>query len=173
VLLEVLKHKNLSSKGFPSLESFQITYNYKQSQVVTQDIGPSLSELVQGEPKAMNEASIINIGLQIVNRIEKLHDLGYTHGNICPSTIYFGGRDLKQLFIADFNHSRKFYNDPIWLKSNKLGQFSSGLKNPFKREPCFGDINFASSQSLKRTKTKTRRDDMESIIYVLVYLFRD
>jgi serine/threonine protein kinase len=121
----------------------------------------------------MNEASIINIGLQIVNRIEKLHDLGYTHGNICPSTIYFGGRDLKQIFIADFNHSRKFYNGPIWLKSNKLEQFSSGLKNPFKREPCFGDINFASSQSLKRTKTKTRRDDMESIIYVLVYLFRD
>jgi hypothetical protein len=26
-VLEVLKHKNLSSKGFPSLESFQIKYN--------------------------------------------------------------------------------------------------------------------------------------------------
>ena len=26
-VLEVLKHKNLSSKGFPSLEIFQITYN--------------------------------------------------------------------------------------------------------------------------------------------------
>ena len=62
---------------------------------MTLDIGPSLSELVQGEPKAMNEASIINIGLQIVNRIEQLHNLGYTHGNICPSTIYFGGLDLK------------------------------------------------------------------------------
>ena len=26
-VLEVLKHKNLSSKGFPSLETFQLTYN--------------------------------------------------------------------------------------------------------------------------------------------------
>ena len=83
-VLEVLKHKNLSGKGFPSLETFQITCNKNHPQVVTYDIGPSLSELVQGEPKVMNEASIINIGLQIVNRIEKLHDLGYTHGNICP-----------------------------------------------------------------------------------------
>ena len=121
----------------------------------------------------MNEASIINIGLQIVNRLEKLHDLGYTHGNVCPSTIYFGGRDLKRLFIADFNHSRKFYNGPIWLKPNKLEQLSSGLKNPFKREPYYGDINFTSCHSLNKTKTKTRRDDMESLIYVLVYLFRD
>ncbi len=65
----------------------------------------------------MNEASVINIGLQLVNRIESLHSIGYCHGNICPSSIYLGGKNESQVILADFYHSKKYESDTTCLEN--------------------------------------------------------
>ena len=95
VLLQTLKASNLLGKGFPKLVEYQIDSLLDCSNVLTTHPGPSLQSLILSQPSAMNQASALNIGMQLVNRIESLHSTGFYHGNICPSSIYFSGKDRK------------------------------------------------------------------------------
>ena len=92
-VLELIKYNKLAGKGFPSLLDICTTSQFNHSEVVMEKLGQSLLELIRNQPQSMNEASIFNIGFQLVNRIEILHNLGYCHGNISPSSIYFSGED--------------------------------------------------------------------------------
>ena len=93
--------------------------------VLTNEVGTRLSEHLLHKPEAMNEASIINIGLQLLNRIESLHALGYCHGNICPSSIYFCGKQKTQVILADFHHSKKYRTSSYLKKSMASNKFES------------------------------------------------
>jgi tRNA A-37 threonylcarbamoyl transferase component Bud32 len=120
----------------------------------------------------MNEASIINIGLQLINRIESLHGLGYCHGNICPSSIYFGGKQKTQIILADFYHSEKYRCSLSAEKSMALYEFERVLKEKMECKSFPKDLVFASWNSLNQPENSFRKDDVSSLIFVLVYLFK-
>ena len=54
------------------------------------------------------KAEYYNITLQLLNRVEQLHDLGYVHGDIKLQNIVFGKKDPKKIYLLDFGLCSKY-----------------------------------------------------------------
>lgn len=92
--------------------------------------------------------------------LEGVHNLGILHRDIKPENILIGpdGQQHK-LYLADYGLSR------IWLQQD--GSHIPEVKRQF----LLGTVKFASMNSHKELEL-SRRDDLESLGYVLAYLFK-
>ena len=71
IVLAALKTHKLAGKGFPEvLNAIKRPHTYV---VFKNTLGPSLLDLLKTMPVRMNEATAYFIGIQLVNRIERLH----------------------------------------------------------------------------------------------------
>lgn len=102
--------------------------------------------------------TIMRIGIQMVSRLESLHGKGYVHRDIKPENFVFGLSNKNYLYLVDFGLC-KLYVDP---KSKK--QLPMTLGHPFVGTPYF------ASRSAHIGKYQYRKDDLESVCYVLIYL---
>ena len=91
-----------------------------------------------------------------------MHNISFLHLDIKPDNVLIGSSDLshpraKQIFLIDFGISRR-YRDP------------DGQHLPFKVDlPFTGNQVFSSVNSFLGYEL-SRRDDLESLIYLLTYL---
>jgi casein kinase 1 len=92
-----------------------------------------------------------------VERIEYLHSVRYIHKDIKPENILIGvGKNCSSLYIIDFGLSRKYVN-----KNGSHIEFQDNL-------PFVGTDMFSSISAL-RGKEQSRRDDLESVLYMSLY----
>lgn len=90
-------------------------------------------------------------------RLKQLHELGYVHNDIKLENVVVGFDDPNRLYLIDFGLAQCFNDeDGTHIKKEYLSKFS-------------GNFLFASLNSC-RGYNKSRRDDMESVFYLLVYL---
>lgn len=92
--------------------------------------------------------------------IRKLHVEGFVHNDLKLENILVGVKDPTQLFLIDFGLCSPYMinrtsDAPSHIKFVNLRYFA-------------GNILFASKNSL-RGFTKSRRDDIESLFYLLVF----
>lgn len=86
-----------------------------------------------------------------------LHDLGYVHNDIKPENIVVGYDDPEKLYLIDFGLVQKYLDaNGRHIKKEYMSKFS-------------GNFLFASLNSC-RGYNKSRRDDMEAVFYLLIYL---
>ncbi|TNV87224.1 hypothetical protein FGO68_gene17084 [Halteria grandinella] len=148
-------------RGFPKLISYGIaeTQNY----IVTELLGPTLKQTLadQGDGPFSLE-TVCLIGLQLAERLENLHSIGYLHLDIKPNNVLLGTSDLnhpksKLIYLIDFGITKKYKE-------------TDGSHVPFKIDvPFTGNIIFSSVNTFLGYEL-SRRDDMESLIYLLTYL---
>ena len=101
--------------------------------------------------------TIITIGILMLEILEKFHSLGYVHNDMKPQNIMTklpssgaGGSQQSQLFLIDFGLTMSM---------------SDHSKYKFKGTPYF-----ASNSALQRIGTGAK-DDIESLIYILIYFY--
>lgn len=95
-----------------------------------------------------------------IERLKDLHSIGYMHNDLKLENILIGHRDPSKIYLIDFGLSQKYLDDDgSHIKKQNLGYFS-------------GNFMFASVNSCKGN-SKSRRDDMESLFYLLIYLMSD
>ena len=141
-------------------------YEYSQGDnnniMVMQFLGPSLEKLVHSLPqKIMTVPTVCMVGIQIVNIMESIHNQHYIHRDIKPDNFVIGiGNENTKLYIIDFGLG-KLYRNPITKKHNP---YSVTTK-------LIGTVRYASVNSLQGTE-QSRRDDLESVAYVLIYLLK-
>lgn len=100
------------------------------------------------------------VGLQILDLLMILHDLGYVHGDIKPENIVIGAEDPSKICLIDFGLATRFRKaSGMHIKQESTGRFS-------------GSLIFASIATCRGT-VKSARDDIESFIYVLIYMLND
>ena len=168
-MLQSLFENDLAGIGFPYIDQRVQNEENKTQEVVTDYLGPSLAEMLKEKPDMLNQASILNIGIQLVNRIESLHKLGFYHGNLNPSSIFFKGKD--GVFIGNFHFSGKVNNNNFYefcKPPKKQMDFQTEAQT---KASFYPDVVFASDQSLKSDQYFAH-DDVTSIILIVVFLLK-
>lgn len=155
-----IQRNNLCKDGFPNLLSCLEAPAH--SEMVIQAFGQNLRKIQQNlKPfPCFSKPTALRIAIQLLDRIERLHSIHYVHNDLKLENVVIGMDDPSKLFLIDFGLSSKFvdengkHNEKTYLR-----HFS-------------GNFLFASLNSC-RGFNKSRRDDVESIFYILIYMLNE
>lgn len=141
------------NKGIPTVKWFgKDNENYY---MVINLLGESLESL-KSRYKKFSLKLTLQIGIAIINLLKTIHDNKLIHRDIKPDNFLFGlNEDKNKIFIIDFGFC-KLYNENNLNKTNNL----------------VGSIYYASINSHNMIEL-SRRDDLESLGYLLLYLYLD
>ena len=92
------------------------------------------------------------------NKLEYIHSKNLIHRDIKHSNLAIGRKDRETFYIIDFGFARKFRSS----RTGKHIKFCNIHK-------AFGSLNFLSINANKGFQ-QSRRDDLESLGYMLVFL---
>jgi casein kinase I family protein HRR25 len=100
---------------------------------------------------------VVSIGNQMISALRLLHGKGFVHRDVQPGNIVYDFT-RKRVLLIDYGAAQRYRNttDPRHSSQTKPGMI--------------GSIVFTSLSS-HRGDTLSGRDDLESLGYVLVYLF--
>lgn len=143
--------------GFPNIYYFK--KGPEKNICVMDYLGPSLEDLFEFSYNKFSIKTVLMIGIQILNRIEKLHNAGYIHRDIKPDNFLIGtGRLKSRIFMIDLGLSKKYTinNSHIEYKTDK--NFT-------------GSFRYSSIRNHKGIE-QSRRDDLESIGYMLIFFLK-
>jgi serine/threonine protein kinase len=127
--------------------------------IVMDQLGPSLDDLFEFCGKKFSLKTTIMIALNILNRIETLHNVGIIHRDIKPDNFLIGLQSAKnKIFMVDFGLSKSYMinNEHIPYKTGK--SFT-------------GSFRYSSIRN-HRGIEQSRRDDLESIGYMLIFFLK-
>ncbi|KAG1844790.1 kinase-like domain-containing protein [Suillus subluteus] len=122
-------------------------------------LGPSLHDLFLTHNQIFSLHAVVNLGDQLLSRLEYIHSHNYVHGDIKPQNVLVGLGHLRHTaFIIDFGIAKEYWNT------------ATRVHIPFRQNqrltgtPAFASINNHLGVD------PGRRDDLESLTYMLIYL---
>lgn len=131
------------------------------SYIVINWLGESLYTLKTLQIEQMkNLAFILQIGINIVNILKNIHNNGFIHRDIKPDNIMIDFKlNEMNIHIIDFGLCKPYLNNNVHIPIKKV----SGL---------IGSNNYASVNAHKFVEL-SRRDDLESVCYILLFLYSE
>ena len=148
----------LKGPNIPAIKSFGYSGDYNI--LVMQLMGKSLEELFNKKLKFSVKTTSL-LAYQMITVLQYIHDRHIIHRDIKPDNFVMGlNKDNANLFLLDFGLAKKYRS------SKTLEQY------PYiKKKKLTGTARYASIHALEEME-QSRRDDLESIGYVLMYFLR-
>ncbi|BES96179.1 casein kinase [Nesidiocoris tenuis] len=145
--------------GIPTVRWFG---QEREFNVLVMDLlGPSLEDLFNFCSRSFTIKTVLMLADQMVGRIEYIHSRSFIHRDIKPDNFLMGiGPHCNKLFLIDFGLAKKF-------RDNR-----TRCHIPYREDKNLtGTARYASINAHLGIE-QSRRDDMESLGYVLMYFNR-
>ena len=127
--------------------------------LIMQLLGSSLDKLLENNNGKFDIGTVLKLGIDIINLLKNMHELGFIHRDIKPNNFMVGYKDKKnELYILDFGLSKQFM-----VKEQHMGYRVE--KN------LVGTARYASI-NVHIGIEPSRRDDLEATGYMLVYFLK-
>ena len=151
---------HLKGIGIPKIISYGFSGKYNI--LIEELLGKSLEQLFKensNKPKRIRLKDMIMAGIQIIERLEFIHSKYIIHLDIKPNNFLVGKSNSSLIYIIDFGFAKKY-------RSSKTGKhIKYSINNHFS-----GNLKFSTANTMKGIEP-SRRDDLESLGYMLIYLF--
>ena len=149
----------LKGYGIPNIILYieQGDYNI----MIMELLGKSLESLVkQFNDEKFSLKTVCMLAIEILKILKNIHNKHYIHRDIKPDNFAIGYSDQSKLYLIDFGLAKQY-------RSEKTLQQKPMQKN----KRLTGTARYASINAL-RGYDQSRRDDLESVGYVVAYLLR-
>jgi serine/threonine protein kinase len=124
-------------------------------------MGYSLESLYRSCGHHLSLKTVLMLAEQMLTRIEIVHDAGYVHRDIKPDNFMMGKNENEPvLYLIDFGLSKKYVTS------------SSRTHIPYRENKRLTGTPRYASVNAHNGVEQSRRDDLESLGYVLMYLLR-
>jgi serine/threonine protein kinase len=148
--------------GFPTCYDFILT---DQDKILIMDyLGPNLDTIMNKLPsdnniKKFTTKTSLMIMIQAIERLKSLHEKGIIHRDIKPENFVIGPKNKERIiYLIDFGLSKKISNDKI-LPTIKADR------------NIIGTMRYISMNTHQGYE-QGRRDDLESLFYIIIYFIK-
>ena len=153
---EALRLVYLQGEGIPSVYCYG--NNIEHNLLVEELLGKSLEEIFTSYGKPFSLKTVCVLGIEMIKRIQYIHSKYYIHRDIKPDNFMTGrGPNEKKIYIIDFGLAKKYYS----VSRAQHIKFITG-------KHLVGTASYCG-RNAHRGYEQGRRDDIESIGYVLMY----
>ncbi|XP_071723813.1 casein kinase 1-like protein HD16 [Rutidosis leptorrhynchoides] len=132
--------------------------------LVMDKLGPSLWDVWNSSNQILSEEMVACIAVEALSILEQLHIRGFVHGDVKPENFLLGQPGTpneKKLYLVDLGLASK------WRDTSSDNHVDYDQKPDVFR----GTVRYASVHA-HLGRTGSRRDDLESLAYTLIFLLR-
>jgi len=148
---------NESAEGIPYIVQSKVDETY--SMIVMELLGPSLESIFKQRSLRFSLKTVLMIAVQLMTRIERIHKAGILHRDLKPENLLIGrGKNQDIVYTVDFGLAKQYIEEGEHIKC-KIGKKLAGT------------VMYVSQNTHKGIE-QSRRDDLESIGYILIYFLK-
>ncbi|KAL5757449.1 hypothetical protein ACOSP7_020060 [Xanthoceras sorbifolium] len=145
--------------GVPNVKWFGVEGDYNV--LVIDLLGPSLEDLFNFCSRKLSLKTVLMLADQMINRVEFVHSKSFLHRDIKPDNFLMGlGRHANKVYVIDFGLAKRY-------RDTATHQHIAYREN----KNLTGTARYASMNTHLGIE-QSRRDDLESLGYVLMYFLR-
>jgi serine/threonine protein kinase len=121
-------------------------------------LGPSLEDLFDKAGRRFQLSTVLLLADQLITLLESLHKKRFIHRDIKPNNFLVGRDTQQQVYIMDFGLSKSYIDKKTHI--------------PYRdKRQLIGTARYASI-NMHMGIEPTRRDDLESVGYMLIYFIK-
>jgi serine/threonine protein kinase len=148
-------------RGFPQVMHY--SSDKKHNYLVMQKLGMDLEKIRLGSPgQRVDVPTMAAIGIRGMKRLKAFHGAGFVHRDVKPQNLLLGpsaSGPTDELYLVDFGLSKRF------VTASGRHVAASGGRKKMTGTPRFASVNMHNGWA------PSRRDDVEGLLYTLVYLY--
>lgn len=140
--------------GIPRVYEFIQTDDYNI--MIMELLGNSLEDIFNAVGRKFSISTVLFLGINILKLMEQVHNSGFVHRDIKPNNFLIGYHNKQKIYLTDFGLSKEFVTST-----------NAHIKETFNHS-VIGTARY-SSINMHLGIEPSRRDDLESIGYMLIY----